>query len=129
MDNLLAGRRVLVVEDETLILMMIEAMLQDLGCESVTSAGTCNQAISLIESQVFDAAMLDMNLDGRDSQTVADALATRGVPFLYSTGNTTGHDLKKGFNGRAVLRKPFSFEELTAALALLQPGESRTARG
>jgi CheY-like chemotaxis protein len=121
MHSTLAGRRVLVVEDETLILMMIEGMLEDLGCTSITAAGTCDQAISLIQHQAFDAAMLDMNLDGRDSQAVADALAARGVPFVYSTGNTTGHDIREGFNGRAVLRKPFSFEELAAALLRLFP--------
>lgn len=122
MHSPLAGRRFLVVEDETLILMMIEAMLDDLGCTSVTAAGSCHHAIALIKDQVFDAAMLDMNLDGSDSQAVADALAARGVPFIYSTGNTAGHDIKEGFNGRAVLRKPFSFEQLTAALARLLPG-------
>jgi len=64
MDKLLSGRRVLVVEDEMLILIMIEDMLADLGCAAVTSAATVNQAIALIESQNFDVAMLDMNLNG-----------------------------------------------------------------
>ena len=64
MDKLLSGRRVLVVEDEMLILMMIEDMLADLGCESVTAAATVDQALALIDAQVFDAAMLDMNLNG-----------------------------------------------------------------
>ena len=117
MDKLLSGRRFLVVEDEILILMMIEDMLGDLGCESVTSAGTVGQAIALIEGQIFDAAMLDMNLDGDDS-TVADALAERGVPFIYSTGNSD-RDMREGFSNRAVLRKPFSFDELTTKLARL----------
>ncbi|CAN7411742.1 response regulator [Mesorhizobium caraganae] len=120
-DKLLAGRRLLVVEDEILVLMMIEDMLGDLGCESVTSAATIEKAIALIESQVFDAAMLDMNLDGDDSHTVADALAEHGVPFIYSTGNND-RDMREGFSSRAVLRKPFSFDELTAKLdSLLAP--------
>ena len=118
MDRLLSGRRFLVVEDEILVLMMIEDMLGDLGCESVTSAGTIEQAIALIETQVFDAAMLDMNLDGDDSNTVADALAERGVPFIYSTGNNGG-DKREGFSDRVVLRKPFSFEELASKLERL----------
>ena len=122
MDKPLAGRRFLVVEDETMILMMIEGMLEDLGCTSITAAGTCDQAIFQIKDKHFDAAMLDMNLDGHDSQVVADALAARGIPFLYSTGYITGHDMRDGFHGRAVLRKPFSFEELNAALARLIGG-------
>lgn len=114
-DRLLSGRRLLVVEDEILVLMMIEDMLGDLGCESVTSAATIDKAIALIEAQVFDAAMLDMNLDGDDSHTVADALAKHGVPFIYSTGNND-RDMREGFSNRGVLRKPFSFDELTAKL-------------
>ncbi|WP_192181536.1 response regulator [Mesorhizobium amorphae] len=118
MDKLLSGRRILVVEDEILVLMMIEDMLGDLGCESVTSAATIEKAIALIEAQVFDAAMLDMNLDGDDSNAVADALAERGVPFIYSTGNS-GRDMREGFSSRAVLRKPFSFDELSSKLERL----------
>jgi CheY-like chemotaxis protein len=67
MNKLLSGRRVLVVEDEMMILMIVEDMLADLGCESVTTAATAHQAIALIDTQVFDAAMLDMNLNGNKS--------------------------------------------------------------
>lgn len=118
MDKLLSGRRLLVVEDEILVLMMIEDMLGDLGCQSVTSAATIEKAIALIEAQTFDAAMLDMNLDGEDSNTVADALAERGVPFIYSTGNS-GRDMRDDFSTRAILRKPFSFDELNTTLEAL----------
>jgi DNA-binding response OmpR family regulator len=117
-DNLFTGRRVLVIEDEMLILMMIEDMLADIGCESVTSAATIDQAIALIDVQVFDAAMLDMNLNGKNSRVVADALAARGVPFVFSTGNSV-QDVWDGYNGHAVLRKPFSNGELVAMLTCL----------
>jgi CheY-like chemotaxis protein len=118
MDRLLSGRRVLVVEDEMLVLMMIEDMLTDLGCESVTTAATADKAITLIGSQVFDAAMLDMNLNGKTSRAVADALAARGVPFLFSTGYG-GDDMRDGHRERAVLKKPFKYEDLTEALTRL----------
>lgn len=120
MNDLLAGRRVLVVEDEILILMMIENMLADLGCATVATAGTVAQAIDLIEAQNFDAAMLDMNLDGQDSRRVAEALSERGVPFLYSTGNAARET--RGVAGdRPVLRKPFTFEEMASGLSRLLP--------
>ncbi|WP_192362687.1 response regulator [Mesorhizobium mediterraneum] len=118
MDDLLSGRSVLVVEDEMLILMMIEDMLADLGCESVTAAATIDKALALIDEHVFDAAMLDMNLNGDDSLKVADALAARGVPFVYCTGNN-GHGMRVDPANTPVLRKPFSFEELTAILTRL----------
>ena len=118
MNRLLSGRRILVVEDEMLILMMIEAMLADMGCELVTTAATIDQAVSLIEEQVFDAAMLDVNLKGDNSRPVADALSARGVPFLFSTGNS-GHHTMANYEDRPVLRKPFSDEALAATLTML----------
>jgi hypothetical protein len=60
MDQLLSGRRVLVVEDEMLVVMMIEYMLADLGCKSVTSAATVDEALALIDAQVFDAAAMSV---------------------------------------------------------------------
>jgi hypothetical protein len=68
-DKLLFGKRVLVVEDEMLILMMIEEMLADHGCESIGAAATIKRA-----------------LNGHKTHIVADALAARGVPFIFSTG-------------------------------------------
>ena len=101
-----------------LILMMIEDMLADLGCASVTAASTIDKALASIEEHVFDAAMLDMNLNGDHSLKVADALAARGVPFVYCTGNN-GHGIRADSTNTPVLRKPFSFEELRAILTRL----------
>ncbi len=101
-----------------LVLMMIEDMLADLGCESVTTAATTDKAITLIGSQVFDAAMLDVNLNGKTSRAVADVLAARGVPFLFSTGYS-GDAMSDGHRERAVLKKPFKYEELAEALRRL----------
>ncbi len=69
MDKLLTGRRVLVVEDEMMNLMMIEDMLADLAGASVSAAATVDQALALIKRQSFDAAMLDLNLNGMKSYT------------------------------------------------------------
>jgi CheY-like chemotaxis protein len=119
MNSLLSGRRMLVVEDEMLIRMTIEDMLADLGCQSVTATGASDKAIDLIDEQVFDAALLDMNLNGGSSRTVADALAAHGVPFVFATGNRG--DLWDGFRDRAVLRKPFKHVELVEILTHLLP--------
>jgi CheY-like chemotaxis protein len=110
-NKLLSGRRVLVIEDEMLVLMIIEDMLADLGCESVTTAATVVQAIGLIDAQNFDAAMLDMNLNGKKTDLVAASLAARGVPFIFCTGDN-GHSMWDDFRDRAVLRKPFRDKEL-----------------
>ena len=82
---------------------------------SVAAASTVDQAIALIDAQVFDAAMLDMNLDGNKSHAVADALAVRGVPFIFSTGYSA-HDMTDGYRDRPVLKKPFQYEELVQIL-------------
>jgi CheY-like chemotaxis protein len=115
MDKLLSGRRVLVVEDETLISMMIESMLADLGCESVTAAATVDKALSLINGQVFDAAMVDMNISGDTSDSVAEALVARGVPFIYCSGNNSQKAMNV-LHPRPVLKKPFRDEELVKIL-------------
>ena len=118
MDKLLSGRRVLVVEDEMLVLMMIEDMLADLGCESVTAAATVDQALALIDAQVFDAAMLDMNLNGTKSFPIADALAALGVPFIFSTGYSA-QDMRDGYGDRPLLKKPIRYTELAGVFASL----------
>jgi CheY-like chemotaxis protein len=114
----LSGLQLLVVEDEPIILMMIEDMLSDLGCSSVSSAPTIDKALALVAGQKFDIAMLDMNLGGSDSGVVAEALERHGVPFVYCTGNRAGNRAK-GDLDRPVLRKPFSFDDLIAALSRL----------
>jgi len=114
MNKLLAGRCVLVVEDEMLILMMIEDMLSDLGCESVITASSVDQALGLIDTRTFDVAMLDSNLNGTSSDPIADALAARGVPFFFATGQRRG-GMGRGHPDRPVLNKPFNFERLEAS--------------
>ena len=125
MDDLLSGRHILVVEDEMLVLLNVEDMLADLGCESVSAAATVDQALAFIDAQDFDAAMVDVNLAGRTSYPVADALAARGVPFAFSTGYT-GQSLDDGYRDRLVLSKPFRAADLVEVLArLLGPERER----
>ncbi len=109
------GLRILVVEDETMVLLMIEEMLADLGCEAAASAATAQQALELIATQPFDAALLDMNLNGETSEAVAKALVTQGTPFIFCTGGDV-LDAAPEFRDHPCLRKPFSYEDLAAKL-------------
>jgi CheY-like chemotaxis protein len=120
MNKPLARRRVLVVEDEMLILMMIEDMLSDLGCESVVAAGSVEDALAKLGAQAFDIAMLDSNLGGASSDPVAHALAARGVPFFFATGQRNGAP-NTAFPDHPVLKKPFTFEDLKQAFDRVLP--------
>ena len=123
MTGPLAGRRILVVEDEMLVLMSIETSLDDLGC-TATSVGTVDDALAKLADTSFDAAMLDVNLRGEQSYPVAEALAHRGIPFVFSTGY--GHHAERPeFADRPVLRKPYLKDHLVAALsALIGPNKA-----
>lgn len=118
MDNFLAGRKILVVEDEMLVLMMIEMMLEDMGCETMVAASTVESALARIGENDFDLAMLDMNLGGRDSRPIASELDDRNVPYLFCTGNSSG-DPRIGVRERPILHKPFQLDLLAQALANL----------
>jgi CheY-like chemotaxis protein len=120
MNKSLSGHRILLVEDEMLNIAMLEDILTEAGCESVAAAATIDQAIALIDERVFDAALLDIKLKGKAAYVVADALAVRGVPFIFVTGNSV-RDIEDGYRDRPVLRKPFKEEKLVEALTDILP--------
>jgi CheY-like chemotaxis protein len=131
-DELLSGRRVLVIEDEMLVLMTLEDMLADLGCTSLAVAGNLDKALRLIATQRFDLATLDVNLNGEPSYPAARALIQAGVPFAFSTGYGE-HGVDEGYCDRPVLNKPFSGPQLVRVLAALlvdshPPGAGRLGR-
>ncbi|MDZ4789883.1 MAG: response regulator [Hyphomicrobiales bacterium] len=126
MDKPISDLRILVVEDEMMLLMMVEDILAGLGCKSVAAAATVKQALALIDAQVFDAAMLDVNLNGDKSFPVADELARRGVPFMFSTGYSVD-GLTEGYRDRPVLKKPYHVRELVHAFSILVPGRAPVA--
>ena len=122
MHRLLSGRRILVIEDEMMVLMNIEGALADFGCSTVSAAATVEEALALLDSGSFDVAMLDVNLAGVASYDVADALARRSIPFVFSTGYGE-HGIEARFADRPVLRKPYSDRQLGEALAGLLPAD------
>lgn len=115
-DSSKALPRVLVVEDEYLIRMLLEDMLADLGYELAAAVGTIAEASEHAATGDFNLAVLDVNLDGQEIFPVADILAKRGLPFVFVTGYGEG-GLPETYRGRPALQKPFQAEQLQATLA------------
>ena len=111
----LAGKRVLVVEDEGLVSMMIEGYLEELGCEVAGSAARLGEALAMARSLDIELAVLDVNLAGELSYPVADVLRERGVPFLFAIGYGAA-GLPDALSGVPVLQKPFKQEQLARAI-------------
>ncbi len=111
MATSLSGLKVLVVEDETVVAMLLEQMLEDLGCTVVGMAG--HLSVALEQARVTDAqvVILDMNLGGERVDPVAHILVERGLPFVFASGY--GEDgLAPEWRGRPVLAKPFRLDQL-----------------
>jgi|HubBroStandDraft_2_1064218.scaffolds.fasta_scaffold120342_2 CheY-like chemotaxis protein len=110
--------RILVVEDETMIAMLIEDMLCNLGCVTVGPAYNVAKALELIQSERFDAAILDVNLAGERTTPVAQALHIKSIPFFFATGYGPA-GVAAQFSKHLVLTKPFQQSELERALKSL----------
>jgi len=110
------ARRVLVVEDEVIVGMLVEDMLQELGYEVVGLSTHLEQAVELARRSDLDFAMLDLNLNGQMSYPVADVLRERGLPFIFATGYGA-KILVPPYTGTPTLQKPFHLEELKRMLA------------
>ena len=120
----LQGLKVLVLEDETLVSMMVEDMLSDLGCEVVGPFARLDSALAFANDgePKVDIALLDVNLGGERSFPLAEVQSGKGVPFVF----TTGYDdagMPEAWRGRPALRKPFTMAEM--ALALRQTVEAK----
>jgi CheY-like chemotaxis protein len=111
----MSSLRILVVEDEGLVAMLIEDILDDLGCEVPFSASTVAQAVRwLDDGGEADGALLDVNLGGEAVWPVAEALMAKGVPFAFTTGY--GQLGEARFAHAPLLGKPISSERLEEVL-------------
>lgn len=120
----IAGRRILVVEDESLVAMMIEAMVEEIGGEVAGSVSDRSGALAVIEDgTAFDAVILDVNLGGDRSYEVARQLVERGIPMVFSTGYDDGA-IPPEWRALPRLRKPFQLAELAEALSLALAGSA-----
>lgn len=116
MEKSLDGLRVLVIEDEPIIAMLIEDMLADLGCIVIGVASRFEEAMGQVSSPTFDAAILDVNLGGDQTYPIAAALAERGIPFAFSTGYGAA-GVPEAFQIFPILAKPFRRSDLEQTLA------------
>ena len=124
----LAGTRVLLVEDETLIALLLEDALAELGCEVVGPVAQVDAARRAIESERFDCALVDIDLRGRPAYALAELLEARGIPFGFVTGYEASH-IDPQFGQRPVLTKPFDIRQLRTLLVdMSRRGRRRTRR-
>jgi CheY-like chemotaxis protein len=124
----LTGARMLVVEDETLVAMMVEDMLSDFGCVVVDVAGSVSTGLALVADPALalDGAILDVNLGGEKVYPVADALTARGVPFMFATGYGIS-GIAASYAHLPALAKPYEPQALERTLALVLQ-QSRRAK-
>lgn len=109
MSNPTNSRRILIVEDEPLIAMLVQEWLEELNCTAIGPAASVGGALKLIAGLALDGAVLDVSLGKEESFPIADELRKRGVPFVFATGY--GVDgLESRFAGALVLAKPFEHE-------------------
>ncbi|GAM97853.1 response regulator [alpha proteobacterium U9-1i] len=109
-------QRVLVVEDEAVVAMLIEDMLADLGHEVAAIAGKLDHALTASRDLPLDLAILDVNLNGQRTYEVAEVLRSRGVPVIFATGYGAG-GIDAAWRDAEVLQKPFQIEALSSAIA------------
>jgi DNA-binding NtrC family response regulator len=115
------GLRVLLVEDESIIAMLTEQMLREMGCDDIHIVGTVPTALSVIDRDPPDLAVLDVNLRGEMVLPVAQKLARAGIPFAFATGYGKTEMLNE-FHHYPILQKPFDMPDLENALRSLLAG-------
>ena len=130
MRRSLAGMRLMVVEDELLVSMLLEDILTDLGAEVAGPYGRLADGLAAAKVERFDGAILDLNLAGQQAEPLADLLLARGVPFVFITGYQRD-SIDRRYANVPVLPKPIDASALEGVLLTLLGGESlmRAAEG
>ena len=115
-----APLRILVVEDEAMIAFFIEDCLVGFGHHVVGPASRVGRALSLIKTEEFDLALLDVNVSGEEVYPAAVELRSRGIPFIFLSGYGS-RGLREEWKGSPMLEKPFAPEILEARInAIMQ---------
>ena len=120
-DRPAKGLRMLLVEDEAIVSLMVEDMLYDLGSAEVWHAASLTAAEGLLRDRTPDAAVLDVNLSGQTVYALAERLRSAGVPFLFASGYGR-EGVEPAWAEHVVLQKPFRQAALAQALRALLSG-------
>lgn len=107
---------ILIVEDESILAMLLEDFLDDLGYAPPAVASNVAQALRLLDARDIDFAILDINLGGEQSFPIADALDARGIPYIFMTGYGAA-GVPEHLRDHYILQKPYGAEALKKALA------------
>ena len=110
--------RVLLVEDANLVPLLLEDILSELGHTVVGPVARLDKALETAQREAFDVAILDVNINGEDSYPIAEVLAARGIPFVFSTGYGK-KSLPAPYSDLPALQKPFQRHDLQKLFAEL----------
>ena len=114
----LTGRRILVLEEDEPVAVLLAAILKDLGCEVVGPASRIDEALALAISERIDAAILDVAIGGEVSFAVADELISRGIPYAFASGNKTPASIRR-YAPVSIITKPYSADHIRNVLSEL----------
>jgi CheY-like chemotaxis protein len=113
--DIVCGLRVLLVEDEMMVALLLETMLTDLGHRVVGPVARLEEGLEMVEREAIDLAVLDVNINGNEAYPIAAVIEARGIPFIFATGyGSTG--LHPAYSDRPVLQKPYRSCDLEAAI-------------
>lgn len=110
-----AGLRILVVEDEMMIALLLESMLVEFGHRVAGPVARLDKALEAAQREPLDLAILDVNVNGQEVYPVAAALASRGIPFVFATGYGRA-GLRPPYRDRPTLQKPYRSDDLREAI-------------
>lgn len=113
----IAGKRVLIIEDEALFAMDLQEELENAGSVVVGPVGTLEDAIAIAEREEIDAAVVDVDLHGQQSYPAADILQRKGTPFLWHTGLVERETFARDYPGVPVVQKPSRLDDVLSVIA------------
>jgi CheY-like chemotaxis protein len=108
--------RILVVEDEAMVSMLLEDIVVDCGSEILGPVARSDEALTLAQAAEYDVAVLDLNLHGTLSYPIAEVIRGRGIPIIFATGYGAA-GLRDSFRDCPTLQKPFSQSDFAQAIA------------
>jgi CheY-like chemotaxis protein len=116
-----SGLRVLLVEDEIMVALLVETMLTELGHRVVGPIARLDQGLDAAQGEMLDVAVLDVNINGGEAYPIADVLSARGIPFVFVTGYGQG-GLRPGYGHCRTVAKPYLSKDLQAAIEAVRGG-------